>query len=418
MSKSTMVIATDNDTDFERLKALVTEFGIKPVRAKRMAELCAFGDAGVELALVDLTTSDFSQDAAFEEFERLVKLGWVARGAVTDAEIVKKAMRSHCVDWVVEGEDEAGALKSAFLRVERRLKKNFVSRAEVEESPRARALVKEIAKRIREGNIDLPEIPQVVVQLNQLLGDPEVSADKVVAIVEKDPSLAARIVATANAATYGGQSWTKKITDLSNAVTRMGNMAVRNLVQTEALKNMFQFRSPAFKAIFDKMWQTHVLVAKVAREIANERQKENADEAYLWGLLHNIGELFLLRVFGEFFQRHKNQILSMDEVLSMVREWHPVFGAGLIKKWELGADLELLAKVHHTPSAYTDESLTDDQKEILYTVALANQLSSYSGKSYYAKAMFLPGIQECYEALSLSNEMKDNLREKLPELLA
>ena len=220
--------------------------------------------------------------------------------------------------------------------MERRLKKNFVSRAEVEESPRARALVKEIAKRIREGNIDLPEIPQVVVQLNQLLGDPEVSADKVVAIVEKDPSLAARIVATANAATYGGQSWTKKITDLSNAVTRMGNMAVRNLVQTEALKNMFQFRSPAFKAIFDKMWQTHVLVAKVAREIANERQKENADEAYLWGLLHNIGELFLLRVFGEFFQRHKNQILSMDEVLSMVREWHPVFGAGLIKKMGVG----------------------------------------------------------------------------------
>ena len=84
-----MVIATDNDTDFERLKALVTEFGIKPVRAKRMAELCAFGDAGVELALVDLTTSDFSQDSAFEEFERLNKLGWVARGAVTDAEIEK-----------------------------------------------------------------------------------------------------------------------------------------------------------------------------------------------------------------------------------------------------------------------------------------------------------------------------------------
>ena len=68
--------------------------------------------------------------------------------------------------------------------------------------------------------------------------------------------------------------------------------------------------------------------------------------------------------------------------------------------------------------AYTDETLTDEQKEMLYTVALANQLSSYSGKSYYAKAMLLPGIQECYEALALSNEMKDNLREKLPEMLA
>ena len=57
------------------------------------------------------------------------------------------------------------------------------------------------------------------------------------------------------------------------------------------------------------------------------------------------------------------------------------------------------------------------KRDPLYSRVI-NQLSSYSGKSYYAKAMFLPGIQECYEALSLSNEMKDNLRERLPELLA
>ena len=153
-------------------------------------------------------------------------------------------------------------------------------------------------------------------------------------------------------------------------------------------------------------------------EIARSRDKDNADEIYLFGLVHNIGELFLLRVFGEFFQRNNNQILSMDEVLSMVREWHTVFGAGLLKKWDMGEDVEFLAKVHHTPAAYTDDGTTKEQKEMLYTIALANQLAEYTGKSYYTKGLYIPGIQECYDFLELSTEAKDQLRDKMPELAA
>ena len=47
---------------------------------------------------------------------------------------------------------------------------------------------------------------------------------------------------------------------------------------------------------------------------------------------------------------------------------------------------------------------------------LASQLAEYSGKSYYAKGLYLPGIQECYDVLELSTEAKDKLRDKMPEL--
>ena len=66
--------------------------------------------------------------------------------------------------------------------------------------------------------------------------------------------------------------------------------------------------------------------------------------------------------------------------------------------------------------AYTDEGTPDDQKEMLYTIALASQLAEYSGKSYYGKGLYLPGIQECYEYLELTTEAKDKLRDKMPEL--
>ena len=107
----------------------------------------------------------------------------------------------------------------------------------------------------------------------------------------------------------------------------------------------------------------------------------------------------------------------MDEVLGMVREWHTVFGAGLLKKWELGDDLEFVAKVHHTPAGYTDETTTESQKEMLYTIALANQLAEYAGRSYYAKSLYLPGIQECYDALEMTPEAKDKLREQVQGLV-
>jgi HD-like signal output (HDOD) protein len=108
----------------------------------------------------------------------------------------------------------------------------------------------------------------------------------------------------------------------------------------------------------------------------------------------------------------------MDEVLSMVREWHTVFGAGLLKKWEMGDNIEFVAKAHHTPSAYTDEATSEDQKEMLYTIALASQLAEYSGHSYYSKGLYLPGIQECYEYLKLSTEAKDQLRDKMAAIQA
>ena len=107
----------------------------------------------------------------------------------------------------------------------------------------------------------------------------------------------------------------------------------------------------------------------------------------------------------------------MDEVLGMVREWHTVFGAGLLKKWELSEDLEFVAKVHHTPAAYTDDSTSSERKDILHTVALACQLAEYAGRPYYSKSLYLPGIQECYDQLEMSSEAKDKLRDRLPELM-
>ena len=56
------------------------------------------------------------------------------------------------------------------------------------------------------------------------------------------------------------------------------------------------------------MWRSHFLTACLCREIATAIESDDPEELYLMGLMHNIGELFLLRVLGEFFQKQNNQL--------------------------------------------------------------------------------------------------------------
>ncbi len=110
--------------------------------------------------------------------------------------------------------------------------------------------------------------------------------------------------------------------------------------------------------------------------------------------------------------------MSLGAVLCMVRGRPAVCGAGLMKMGELGQNLVSIEKFPQLDGAYTDEATPADQKEMLYTIALASQLAEYSGRSYYTKGLYLPGIQECYQHLELTTEAKDQLRDKMATLSA
>ena len=331
------------------------------------------------------------------------------------------AMKNGCLDWIEKPVDSS-SIREALKRIAERGGVNLVEdRDRSAQQAKGRALVKEIAKRVRDGKVDLPEVPEILKELNAVLQNLDTEADVVCKIIEKDPSLSARLVATANTATYGGQYWKGRITDLPNCVTRLGNIAVRNLVQTEAIKDMFQFRSPAFKAVFDKMWRAQFVSACLAKEVSEASKIGTPDEMYLIGLMHNIGELFLLRVLGEIFQRQNNQILSMDEVLDMVRDYHPVFGEGLMKKWDLGDAFAFITRNHHSIEAYQTPEDGDDEataliRKQMHVVNLADQLVLYVGGGYHKKELPAPGLAQSYDVLELDPDAKESLRNRAQEM--
>ena len=66
MAKTTILIAEPDDEQFERLKGLVVDLGLKPVRAVRAAEVFALCNAGVDLALINTLAADLGQDKFFQ----------------------------------------------------------------------------------------------------------------------------------------------------------------------------------------------------------------------------------------------------------------------------------------------------------------------------------------------------------------
>jgi HD-like signal output (HDOD) protein len=417
MAKRVVLLADPNEEDRTRMAEILSAIGLKSVFGVSNTEILAHCDGGADCVIIDPALDEIDQATLFAEFEKRAIPVLVVLGG-GDRDDVLLALRSGCIDWL-EKPVESEAVRAALRRVSKRTNVSLVEDKQQSGSAIGRALIKEIAKRIRDGNVDLPEVPDVVKELNALLSNLEVEAEEVRKIIERDPSLSARLVATVNTATYGGKYWEGRITDLQNCVTRLGNLAIRNLVQTEAMRGMFQFRSPAFKAVFEKMWRAQFMSACLARDVASAIEMEEPEEIYLIGLMHDIGELFLLRVFGELFQRQNNQILSMDEVLDMVRDYHCVFGEALMKKWDLGDVFCFVTRNHHDLEAYrSDDEESAAHRKMMHIVNLADQLVNYTGASYYSKPLPGPSLPDSYGALNVDAETKEKLRHKAEKMRA
>ena len=233
------------DPDAEAAKGLETILQGKGVNSVIVADADALTAAlseGVTCLIIDPTAEVLNAAALMPELQTTHKVPFVAYAAEATRDDVVNAMRNGCLDWLQKPVD-AAALIEAFGRIERRTGMALLKPPSAVADPPAtsRMLIREIARRIKEGNVDLPDVPQILREMNALLVNLDVEADAVLALVEQDPSLSARLVATANTAAYGGQNWESSIKDLKSTVTRLGNATIRNLVQTEVIKSCLFF---------------------------------------------------------------------------------------------------------------------------------------------------------------------------------
>jgi HD-like signal output (HDOD) protein len=202
-----------------------------------------------------------------------------------------------------------------------------------EERATALAFLQNLATEVSDGSIDLPCFPDVVVRISQALADPNTTPDRVVTIVGAEPRLAARVLQTANSAAFNSSG--KPLTDLRSAITRLGHQMVQGTAMSYAMqqmKNETSLRSIAQP--LTELWNRSIAVASICKLVA-VRTKVAADEAFLTGLLHGIGNLYIMARAASAV----NGLGSEQSWMELIGGWQASIGKAVLQSWGFAEEM-------------------------------------------------------------------------------
>jgi HD-like signal output (HDOD) protein len=205
--------------------------------------------------------------------------------------------------------------------------------ATLEERATALSFLQKLATEVSKGTVDLPCFPDVVVRISQALADPNTTSDRVVTIVGAEPRLAARVLQTANSAAFNSAG--KPLTDLRSAITRLGQQLVQSTAMSYAMqlmKNEESLRSIAQP--LTELWNRSISVACICKMVA-ARTKVRGDEAFLTGLLHGIGKLYIMaRAVGG-----ANVLDNQQSWMDLISGWQASIGKAVLQSWGIAEEM-------------------------------------------------------------------------------
>ncbi len=223
---------------------------------------------------------------------------------------------------------------------------------------------------------NLPSEPSLLVELLDLCHNDSANFEMFSSAIRKDVGLTAKIFQVANSPAY--RQW-NKITDIRRMLIVLGMTNIRNIVTTCAIQQFFANFTKDFNRHVQFIWLRGLVCANLAERIAKLIGYEKPGEAFLAGLLHQVGMLLLLLnheksylpILDRYYSETEN-FLTLEQERFQVD--HCELGTALIESWELDSFIADAIQFQHAP---TEELLSSPV--LLKIVAVASSLSSKNG---------------------------------------
>jgi HD-like signal output (HDOD) protein len=246
--------------------------------------------------------------------------------------------------------------------------------AQAGEGPPALQFLMDLAADLARGPVDLPCFPNVVLRIRDALRDPKTSTDDALKLVGAEPRLAARLIQTANSVAFNPAG--TPVTELRTAITRLGYKLVEGAAIAFAVQQMRD--EPRLRSISKELtalWNKSLGVASISQVVAR-RTKIRPEEAFLTGLLHGIGHLYIMaRAVGE------PGPLRLDrECANTIADWHPSIGKAVLENWRVGEAMaeSVGDQLDYDRKSRREPDLTDI---LIVSVALAETLGQTPRKA-------------------------------------
>ena len=190
-------------------------------------------------------------------------------------------------------------------------------------------------------NTAIPVLPALAGRVVEVASDPDVSLLQLANLIGKDQVLASRLLQMANSAYCAPL---QEIATIPDAVVRVGVDGVRNMVFTVCFSS--RMYDPAIYGEQGRRLIEHGLGAAYVARMVAETAGVDEDEAFLYGLLHDIGKLLILKLAFD-SKRRTGAAVPAGEVAAALDEHHASFGGITLKRWGLPLSLEEPIRCHH-----------------------------------------------------------------------
>jgi HD-like signal output (HDOD) protein len=234
---------------------------------------------------------------------------------------------------------------------------------------------------------DFGSLPQTLAAVLKVINNPKSDSDDVAEVISQDVSLTARLLRMVNSVQYGRN---RKVSKISEAVVVMGLNSVKMLALSSTVFSLGSEPEQNDQYDLHRIWRHLIETAVNARSIAEAVKYREPEEAFVTGLLHDVGIILMLSYFKEQYCLLIEQMKSEDRGLCAVEKErfgfdHCQVGGELIKAWKLPPRLGFVLENHH--NADKPDIVPDDDK-LNEIVALADCMAMEPMDGYY------PGIEE------------------------
>lgn len=196
---------------------------------------------------------------------------------------------------------------------------------------------------------DLPAIPKVAEKVMRIIEDPNTTAHQLQRVIDTDVAIAARVLKIANSAFYGYRG---RIQSTSQAVMVLGFKTLKSVVIAASMKAIYK----RFGLTEQKLWEHSVGVSIGSRIIAQETKYHDPDEAFVTGLMHDVGKVVMNNCDPVKFSYVVQKVYNQNVATSIAEKevfgfTHKEVGAMVVKKWKLSETIEKVIYYHDNPKA-------------------------------------------------------------------
>ncbi|MEW6288933.1 MAG: HDOD domain-containing protein [Thermodesulfobacteriota bacterium] len=222
---------------------------------------------------------------------------------------------------------------------------------------------------------DLPTLPAVASRINMEMRNEALNAQLLGEIIAEDTALAAKILRLANSAFYGLQ---KQVTTLNKAVMILGFNTVKNLALSVSIYALFKER-PGSPIDVKGLWLHSLGCAVAAKIITENLYKKLGEEAFLFGILHDIGKIVFINALPADYEKtllliRDRHIPEGDAEMEVMGCNHQRLGSQLLDSWKFPDNIIQAVKYHHEPQLKTAK-IDPQLKDLIRALFLGNQMA-------------------------------------------